>query len=822
MPEPDDIKLLKQYAQGDESVFNVLFERYVNLVYSTALRQVPNPSHAEEITQAVFIILTRKAKSLGPKTLLSGWLYQTTRLTAANFMKREVRRQRREQEVYMQSTLTEPDTSPWEQISPLLDDAMGRLGEQDRNAIVLRFFENKTPHEVAATLNLNEVTARKRVSRALEKLRKFFTKRGVVSTTAVIAGAIAANSVQAAPATIAKSVVAVAIAKGAMASGSTLILVKGVLNAMTWTKVKIPLVIVAITVLATGLAFDPWKNAEKIYSETYNITADSLNKIKSYNKQAYQVASVITNANGTITTKYVVKDKAAKAAAEKEGRDSAERVMEIETNFFKTIPPGIIIRPHTQNPHGNTDIFKDENHEIGMCWTCQQLLTIAYSTGGRNLPLSRIIFPTNIPSGEFDYLINVPDHGKEKLQAEVQKYFGIIAHFEMIKTNALFLKIQNPNAQQLRNPTMPAPAAEGTLMFLDVDGIAYEMEEGLHQHVVGDTRLTQKYWINLPWPGEWDRAAVNSLKQSLTDDLGLEIIPTNMLVKMLIVEVTNEVHIPLPAETEMSGIKNLFKISDPWKDLDSVLSNYDRLVKSNIEKSRQTKADGKLLSNKELTDQYYKAEDVYNDYFSRIRTGVAIRPTEFSGPNTTRSLARGESQLIGANTSFLQLVAIAYGTDVRNYSTVRIILPTDSPKGNFDYCVNAEYFGRQSLREQIQKQFGLIGRVEMIKTNTLALKVKNSNAPSLEVPNKFPQTHTTVSYPLGTPEDMADIIYYLENEFFHEPIVDETQLTGQYWFYVPWDHKDLDLLRRIMMDHLGLELIPTNMPIEMLVIEKAE
>src|SRR5271154_2280243 len=232
MPEPDDISLLKQYTGDDESAFTALFERHVHLVYSTALRQVRNPSHAEEITQAVFILLARKAKSLSPKIVLSGWLYQAARLTTASLIKREIRRQRREQEVYMQ-TLTEPDTSLWEQVSPLLEDAMGRLGEKDRNAIVLRFFENRTPQEVAAALKLNEVTARKRVSRALERLRTFFAKRGVVLTTAIIAGTISGNSVQAAPAALANSATAVAIAKGAAASIPTLALVKSTVIALT-------------------------------------------------------------------------------------------------------------------------------------------------------------------------------------------------------------------------------------------------------------------------------------------------------------------------------------------------------------------------------------------------------------------------------------------------------------------------------------------------------------------------------------------------------------------------------------------------------------
>jgi RNA polymerase sigma factor (sigma-70 family) len=254
MPEPDDITLLKQYAGGDESAFTALFERHVHLVYSTALRQARNPSHAEEVTQAVFILLARKAKSLGPKTVLSGWLYQAARLTTASLIKREIRRQRREQEVYMQ-TLTEPDVSLWEQISPLLDDAMGRLGEKDRNAVVLRYFENKTPQEVAAALKLNEVAARKRVSRALEKVRKFFTKRGVISTAAVIAGAISAHSVQAAPAALANSATATAIARGAIAGGSTLTLVKATLIAMKTKTIVVASIAAAAVILGTGSYF---------------------------------------------------------------------------------------------------------------------------------------------------------------------------------------------------------------------------------------------------------------------------------------------------------------------------------------------------------------------------------------------------------------------------------------------------------------------------------------------------------------------------------------------------------------------------------------
>ena len=250
MPESDDITRLKQYVEGDESAFAVLVERYVHLVYSTALRQVGNPSQAEEITQAVFIILAQKAKSLGHRTILSGWLYQTARLAAANFLRAEIRRQKREQEAYMESLLNEPTPNLWQQIAPLLDDAMGHLSEKDRNVVVLRFFQNKSAAEIGDVLGIDSATAQKRITRAVGRLREFFAKRSVAHSTELITGAISANSVQAAPVALAKSVTAVAIAKGAAASGSTLTLIKGALKIMAWTKAKTAIVVGVTVILA--------------------------------------------------------------------------------------------------------------------------------------------------------------------------------------------------------------------------------------------------------------------------------------------------------------------------------------------------------------------------------------------------------------------------------------------------------------------------------------------------------------------------------------------------------------------------------------------
>jgi len=250
MPEPDDQQLLDEFAGANsEAAFAALVARYVNLVYSAALRFAGNPQAAEEISQAVFIILARKAAGLRRGVVLSGWLYQAARLTAANYVKHETRRQRREQEAYMQSTLNEPGAPAWEDIAPLLDEAMGGLGETDRNAVVLRFFENKTAREVAAALKMSEAAAHKRVHRALEKLRGFFAKRGVVWTATAIAGAVSTNSVHAAPTGLGGAISTAALAKGAAVSASTLTLVKGALKLMAWTKTKITIVASAVALL---------------------------------------------------------------------------------------------------------------------------------------------------------------------------------------------------------------------------------------------------------------------------------------------------------------------------------------------------------------------------------------------------------------------------------------------------------------------------------------------------------------------------------------------------------------------------------------------
>ncbi|HUA39018.1 MAG TPA: sigma-70 family RNA polymerase sigma factor [Candidatus Sulfopaludibacter sp.] len=252
----DDLALLCDYSRNhSEDAFAALVTRYLNLVYSVALRQVQDPQLAEEITQAVFIILARKAGSLGDKTILPGWLCRTARYASANALTIQCRRQRREQEAYMQNSLNEPAAAEtWGRIAPLLDTAMENLSRKDHDALVLRYFDNRNFKEVGAALGASEDAAKMRVSRALEKLHRFFNKHGISSTTAILAGTITLNSVQPAPVTLAKAVNAVAVVKGSIVPTATLILVKGTMKAITWLKIKFALAVGGAVLIVGGAA----------------------------------------------------------------------------------------------------------------------------------------------------------------------------------------------------------------------------------------------------------------------------------------------------------------------------------------------------------------------------------------------------------------------------------------------------------------------------------------------------------------------------------------------------------------------------------------
>ncbi len=222
MHDQSDAQLLNAYAErGAEAAFAEIVLRHTDLVYSAALRQVYSPDLARDVTQSVFTDLARKARSvsanLSPEASLVGWLYRGTRFAARDLYRNETRRTQRERQAMAQLHPAPEPPPDWEQLRPVLDDAMSELDDTDRDAVLLRYFKNHDLRTVGATLGISDDAAQKRVSRAVERLREFFAKRGVTVGASGLTVVISANAVQAAPVGLALS-----IATAAALTGTTL------------------------------------------------------------------------------------------------------------------------------------------------------------------------------------------------------------------------------------------------------------------------------------------------------------------------------------------------------------------------------------------------------------------------------------------------------------------------------------------------------------------------------------------------------------------------------------------------------------------------
>ncbi|HEY5910017.1 MAG TPA: sigma-70 family RNA polymerase sigma factor [Verrucomicrobiae bacterium] len=242
----NDQELLGQFTrEQSEDAFTALVNRHLNLVYSAALRQVRSPQLAEEVSQSVFTQLARHAANLDPDTILTAWLYQVTRRAAIDVVRREARRQAREQIAYQMSDLI-PGSDDWTHVEPLLDEAMASLEDTDRAAVLLRYFEDKSFREVGQAIGASEDAAQKRVSRAVERLRELLAERKVAIGTGALVLAISANAVQAAPAGLGAAVVAGAgLGASAAISTSTAVTAAKTIVMTTIQKTLIAVVITA-------------------------------------------------------------------------------------------------------------------------------------------------------------------------------------------------------------------------------------------------------------------------------------------------------------------------------------------------------------------------------------------------------------------------------------------------------------------------------------------------------------------------------------------------------------------------------------------------
>jgi RNA polymerase sigma factor (sigma-70 family) len=248
----NDAELLQEYArEHSEPAFRQLVERHLALVYSAALRQVGDPAMAQDVTQVVFIILARKAARLSERTIVTGWLYRTTRNAASKALRSEQRRRRREREaVAMQAS--EPNTG-WEEMAPFLDDAMSQLSEAERGAILLRYFQNRSLREVGGALGLSEDTAQKRVSRAVDKLHRLLSRKRVAVSGAALTGLLATHAAQLAPPGLNRTVALTAL-RNASFSTPVHALLQSMLKEPPWLKlVSGASTVLGVAALVVGL-----------------------------------------------------------------------------------------------------------------------------------------------------------------------------------------------------------------------------------------------------------------------------------------------------------------------------------------------------------------------------------------------------------------------------------------------------------------------------------------------------------------------------------------------------------------------------------------
>jgi RNA polymerase sigma factor (sigma-70 family) len=351
--ELTDQELLRDYAERrSEAAFSELVRRHVDLVYSAARRMVCQSQLAQDVTQNTFMALAQSARQLTDRPVLSGWLHRTAQNLASKTVRTDVRRRAREEEAAaMNELLAENGTDippDWAAIAPHLDAALGELSEPDRDALMLRYFERKSAREIAQRLGISDEAAQKRVSRAVERLRELFAKRGVTAGAGGLVVAISANAVEAAPAGLAMTISTAAALAGTAAQTSTVIAATKTLAMTTLQK------IVLVTAFATAVGLGTYEahrasvlgarikalqQQTKPLSDTSNDGALSAlqGKIELLTTQNSDLTSALTQANADKARLEKERQQAKHSAAVfKELADEANHADKDSTNPYPT------------------------------------------------------------------------------------------------------------------------------------------------------------------------------------------------------------------------------------------------------------------------------------------------------------------------------------------------------------------------------------------------------------------------------------------------------------------------------------------------------
>ena len=494
MSEPDHQLIAEFNARRSEEAFAALVRQHVNLVFATAMRQVGDAGAAEEITQNVFVALAQAAGKLGSHPTIAGWLHQTALNKSREWLRSELRRRKREQVAVNLDLARAEGDSVWASLVPLLDEALLELREPDRLAVILHFMEGQTFHEVGSALGIGEDTARKRVNRCLGQLTHFFRRRGFAAPALVAGAPLFTLSSHAAPAGLAASATTAGLAAAHSTATSTLTLIKGALKIMAWTKAKTAIVSGVVVLLAAG---------------TTTVTVKQIETHKA--EASWRVAFP--------------------------DPDRAPLLVEILPTKF---PASVNIL------NGG----RRGDNWIGIGRSVFTIVQVAYDWRP-----GRILFADPEPKERYDFISTLRQGSGIALQAELKRKLGFVGHREMRDTDVLVLKVRRSNAPGLKPPTNGHTDhtrkdyyyCDNEPLSIDSGGassggfsamtITSFLEGCFGTPVIDQTGLTQHFHIDFKWnERSGDDPDHDALKQALLDQLGLELVPSNMPIEMLVVE----------------------------------------------------------------------------------------------------------------------------------------------------------------------------------------------------------------------------------------------------------------------------------------------
>jgi uncharacterized protein (TIGR03435 family) len=860
MQELDDIALLRRFAANrSEAAFNQLVSRYAGLVHSAALRQVRDPQWAAEITQAVFLILAQKAARISDRTILTGWLFKTTRYVALAQVRAEVKRRRHEQETQMQTRLeSEPSSGAgdqaWAELAPLLDQALAQLNETDRQAVLLRFFESKSLAELGDKLGANEDTARKRVSRALEKLRKFFAKHRVFYSTAIIAGAISANAVQPAPAGVVAAIPAMAL-KGSAISISTLALVKDALRLMTIAKLKTAALLAVAALLAAGGVVVVNKLVAQENQTPRQQTAQ-LAPLQTGNQLASN-AAVQTGVQTPLSEQEVhelarLRDEAGRLRQQINDMAKAQSGSNLpamdeslwlirSTKELESLPPTLILRPtHFAHPSemfgGGQGIYEGIARDISF----SHLMAMAFDRGvgihaaavvGRGIHAAdnKIVLPPGAPTGGFDLLMTGPAETKAKLKAEIKRQLGYVAHFEPRPADVLLLTLRQAGASGLR-PLQPLNDGESAASggggsaedhrTVTIPFMVMIMQEKFEQPILDRSGLTG--WYDAALPSDWS-ADSNAIIQALTP-LGLALTPGREPIDQLIVEAENETAQSGLLPTENQPTSSVAVQAGPPSSRSAQPALELARLRAEIIKLREqfdAMAKTQSAANPPAADESVWLTEVLKEV-EAIPPAFILRPTHFAHSGGT-SIG---NRVIARDISFAALMARAFDVD-----TNKMVLPPGAPTGGFDLLMTGPEAAKEKLQTEIKRQLGYVAHIETRPADVLLLTLREANAPGLQ-PSQ-PESGASAGGSGGGGPTGRSMIYHnvttasLIKDMqpsFQQPILDRSGLTGNYDASLPFGWGFGQLLQKSdailqALTPLGLELTPGREPLDLLIVE---